>query len=90
MPIGHQLTVARNEIEHITFQAVRITLDVIQHLRFQHEKSTIDPAFLLIPFLVENLNLIPLGQHCAETSWRAHCGYGRKLAVRSVKVQQRL
>ncbi len=70
------------------FEHHHVAVDVVEHLRLQHEERAVDPAFGGLGFFLEGGHLVAVEAHMAVARRGPHRGDRRELAVAAVEGDQ--
>src|SRR5712664_3191932 len=84
MPIGHQFSVTCQRLHRLSLPNRRVIRNKIADLRFEHEKTPVDPTSVTGRFFLEASNLVSFTKpKRAEPRRRYSSGNGGFAAVRS-------
>src|SRR5688572_2713993 len=86
--IRRQLSVGRQPLERRVLEKSVVALDVVEHLRLQHEESAIDPPLTDLRLLREFGDKVAVENQSTKTRRRTNRGDGSQFAVASMEFQQ--
>src|SRR5262249_27855652 len=72
--VSHELAVPRKFLQGRVLEHFHVAVDIVEHLRFQHEERPVDPTLGSLGLLLEGYHLIALEAHVAVTRRWTHGG----------------
>src|SRR5215211_8795326 len=90
MAVGHQLSVRGKSLEGRAFEDRRVTMQIVEHTRLEYEEAAVDPAFAGLRLLVKVDHLVAVHDNRTESCRGTHGGHGSELAMRPMKLHERL
>ena len=85
MAEGDQLAVLGQPLQRLALPDRLVAVDVVEHLRLEHEEAAVDPALADLRLLGELGDAVAVEDEPAEARRRPHGGHRRQLAVGAVE-----
>src|SRR5450432_1729681 len=88
MPVIEKLSFFSQFLQGLLFKNSIISLDIIQHLRLAHKKSTVDPGAVTFWFFEERIHPVTRCLQCPKSSFRLYGRHSNQVSIRLMKTQQ--